>query len=95
MMRSVIWDDTPIRKNRDAFYIMRETPPTYENATAASELLQAVDTTATTTTQEANKVEQLTSVLNRLPQETKTKFERDCARTMRNIIMKYIEHQSK
>jgi hypothetical protein len=93
MMRSVIWDDTPIRKNRDAFYIMRDAPPTYEEATAASELLQAVDTTATTS--EANKVEQLTSVLKRLPQETKTKFERDCARTMRNIIMKYIEHQSK
>ena len=106
LMRSVIWDDTPIRKNRDAFYIMRETPPTYENATAASELLQAVDdltaavpgststSTATTTTQEANKVE-LTSVLKRLPEETKTKFERDCAQEMRNIIMKYIEHQSK
>ena len=93
MMRSVIWDETPIRKKRDAFYIMRDAPPTYEEATAASEILQAVDTEWTTSG--ANKVEQLTSVLKRLPQETKTKFERDCARTMRNIIMKYIEHQSK
>jgi hypothetical protein len=92
-MRSVIWDDTPIRQNRDAFYIMRETPPTYDEVTAASELLQAVDTTSMTTSG-ANKVE-LTSVLKRLPEETKTKFERDCARTMRNIIMKYIQHQSK
>ena len=94
MMRSVIWDDTPIRKNRDAFYIMRDAPPTYDEATAASQLLQAVDTTATPS--EANKkMVELTSVLKRLPEESKTKFERDCARTMRNIIMKYIEHQSK
>jgi hypothetical protein len=94
MMRSVIWDDeTPIRKNRDAFYIMRDAPPTYDEATAASEILQVVDTT-TTTTSEANKVV-IPSAFKRLPKETKTKFERDCELEMRNIIMKYMEHQSK
>jgi hypothetical protein len=92
MMRTVIWDDeTPIRKNRDAFYIVRDAPPTYDEATAASELLQAVDTT----TPHANEEVKLTSVLKRLPEETKTKFERDCAQEMRNIIMKYMKHQSK
>jgi hypothetical protein len=92
MMRTVIWDDeTPIRSSRDKIHIIRDAPPpTYEEATAASELLQAVDPT----TPHANEVK-LTSVLKRLPEETRTKFERDCARTMRNIIVKYIEHQSK
>ena len=93
-MRSVIWDDTPIRQNRDAFYIVRHAPPTYEEATAATELFQAVNTERTTSESPGNKVE-LASLLKRLPEETKTKFERDCALEMRNIIMKYIQHQSK
>jgi len=92
MMRSVIWDDeTPVCSSRDKIHIICYAPPSYEEATAATELLQAVNTT---TTMHANKME-LTSVLKRLPEETRTKFERDCALTMRNIIMKYIEHQSK
>jgi hypothetical protein len=93
MMRSVIWDDeTPVRSSRDKIHIIRDAPPpTYEEATAASELLQAV---VDTTTPHANTVE-LTSVLKRLPEETRTKFERDCVREMRKIIVKYIEHQSK
>ena len=45
MMRSVIWDDeTPIRKNRDSFYIiMRDAQPTYEDATVdSSQLINTV-----------------------------------------------------
>jgi hypothetical protein len=69
---------------------MNSPPPTYEEATAAAELLQAV----TLTTPAAGSSE-LGSIIRRLPESTRTKFEYDCAKTMRDIITKYIEHQTK
>ena len=87
-MRSVMWDGTP-QTNQSTFFIMNSPPPTYEEATAAAELLQAV----TLTTPAAGS--ELGSIIRRLPESARTKFEYDCAKTMRDIITKYIEHQTK
>jgi hypothetical protein len=88
-----MWDGTP-QTNCSTFYIMNSPPPTYEDATAAAELLQAVTTTPTTPTTPAAGSE-LGSIIQRLPESARTRFERDCTKTMRDIIMKYIEHQTK
>jgi hypothetical protein len=89
-MRSVMWDGTP-QTNQSTFFIMNSLPPTYEEATAAAELLQAV----TPTTPAAGSGSELGSIIRRLPESTRTKFEYDCAKTMHDIITKYIEHQTK
>ena len=94
-MRTVMWDGTP-QTNCNTFFIMNSSPPTYEEATAATELLQAVTTTPTTpTTPTAGSGSELGSIIQRLPESAKTRFEFECAKTMRDIIMKYIEHQTK
>lgn len=100
-MRTVMWDGTP-QTNCNTFFIMNSPPPTYEEATAAAELLQAVTTTPTTpttlttpTTPTAGSGGELGSIIQRLPESARTRFERECTKTMRDIIMKYIEHQTK
>ena len=97
-MRTVMWDGTP-QINCSTFFIMNSPPPTYEEATAAAELLQTITTpmtptTPTTPTGSMNLGSELGSIIQRLPESARTKFERDCTKTMRNIIMKYIEHQT-
>jgi hypothetical protein len=80
MMRSVIWDDTPIRSSRDHFYIVRSAPPSYEQAIGAVKFLESVEATKAAATQE----------------EKNTEFEQavwECEKMMRKIIGKYIEHQ--
>ena len=94
-MRSVMWSETP-HTNCSTFFIMNSPPPTYEEATAAAELLQAVTTTPTTTSACSMIIgSELSSIIQRLPESARIRFERDCAKTMRDIIMKYIEHQTK
>ena len=92
-MRSVMWDETP-QTNCSTFFIMNSPPPSYEEATAAAELLQAI-TTPTTPTGSVIIGSEIGSIIQRLPESARTKFERDCTKTMRDIIMKYIEHQTK
>jgi hypothetical protein len=91
-MRTVTWDGTP-QTNCNTFFIMNSPPPTYEEATAAAELLQAVTTTPTAPT--AGSGGELGSIIQRLPESARTMFERECTKMMRDIIMKYIEHQTK
>ena len=90
-MRSVMWDGTP-QTNQSTFFIMNSPPPTYEEATAAAELLQAITTASTTPA--AGSGGELGSIIKRLPESTRTRFESDCTNMMRDIIMKYIEHQT-
>ena len=85
-MRSVMWDGTP-QTNCSTFFIMNSPPPTYEEATSAAELLQAVTTTPAAGSE-------IGSIIQRLPESARTRFERECTKTMRDIIMKYIEHQT-
>ena len=97
-MRTVMWDETP-QNNCIPFVIMNSPPPSYEEATAAAELLQAVTpqtpTTTTPTTHAAGSGSELGSIIQRLPESARIRFESDCAKTMHDIITKYIEHQTK
>ena len=93
-MRSVMWSETP-HTNCNTFFIMNSPPPSYEEATAAAELLQAVATTTTTPAGSMIIGSEIGSIIQRLPESARTRFERDCTKTMRDIIMKYIEHQTK
>ena len=47
-MRTVMWDETP-QRSCDKFFIVNSPPPSYEEATAAAELLQVADETETET----------------------------------------------
>ena len=82
MMRKVIWDDTPIRSSRDAFFIIRSPPPSYEQAFGAAKFLESIEATkaAAVVVEEKDHAD----------------FERgswECEKAMRKIIGKYIEHQ--
>jgi RNase P subunit RPR2 len=79
-MRTVQWDETR-QTNCGDFFFVNSPPPSYEEATvAAKELLQNT---------EAEKAEVDDAAT------TTTAFERDSKQVMRNIIMKYLEHQSR
>jgi hypothetical protein len=79
-MRTVQWDETR-QTNCGDFFFVNSPPPSYEEATvAAEELLQNT---------EAEKAEVDDAAT------TTTAFERDSKQVMHNIIMKYLEHQSR
>jgi hypothetical protein len=87
MMRKVIWDDTPIRPSRDAFYIIRSPPPSYEQAFGAVKFLESV---------EAMKAARAAAVAATTKENDSTEFDKqvwDCEKAMKNIIGKYIDHQ--
>ena len=89
MMRKVIWDDTPIRPSRDAFYIIRSPPPSYEQAFGAVKFLESV---------EAMKSARSAVVATPTAEEENgsTEFDKgvwECEKAMRKIIGKYIDHQ--
>ena len=84
MMRSVIWDDTPIRPSRDKFFIVRSMPPSYEQAMGAVKFLESVEAT------------KAAAAAATAEEQDNTDFEREaweCEKAMRIIIGKYIEHQ--
>jgi hypothetical protein len=74
-MRTVMWDETR-QTNCGDFFIVNSPPPSYEEATAATELLQK------TNTEEVEVDAATTAVFE----------QRDSKQVMRNIIMKYLEH---
>ena len=80
-MRTVMWSETP-QTNCDNVFIVNSQPPTYEEATAAAELLEAVSAGNSS------------SIVSRLPEEFRMEeFQDNCDDIMRNIITKYMEHQ--
>jgi hypothetical protein len=92
-MRTVMWSETP-QKNCDNFFIVNSPPPTYEEATAAAELLQAVTARSdAVATEEDSATTTLASIICRLPEKFRTEFQDNCAHTMRNILVKYVQHQ--
>jgi hypothetical protein len=92
-MRTVMWSETP-QKNCDNFFIVNSPPPTYEEATAAAELLQAVTARSdAAATEEDSATTTLASIICRLPEKFRTEFQDNCAHTMRNILVKYVQHQ--
>ena len=100
-MRAVMWDETR-QTNCGDFFIVNSPPPSYEEANAAAELLQAVEAEEEAKTQEptttatpAAYANILTEAKERNPEWFSTAFERECKQVMRNIIMKYLEHQPK
>jgi hypothetical protein len=99
-MRTVMWDETR-QTNCGDFFIVNSPPPSYEEATAAAELLQkaeaaeSVEPPATTAPVAAAYVNILTEAKERHPEWFSTAFERECKQVMRNIIMQYLEHQPK
>ena len=88
MMRKVIWDDTPICSSRDAFYIIRSPPPSYEQAFGAVKFLESV---------EAMKAARSAVAATPTAEENdSTEFDKgvwECEKAMRKIIGKYIDHQ--
>jgi len=87
MMRKVIWDETPIRSSRDAFYIIRSPPPSYEQAIGAVKFLESV---------EATKAAASAAVAATTKENDSTEFDKqvwECEKSMREIIGKYIQHQ--
>ena len=83
MMRKVIWDETPIRSSRDAFYIIRSPPPSYEQADGAVKFLESV---------EAAKAARAAPTA----ENYSTEFDEgvlECEKAMKTIISKYIKHQ--
>lgn len=87
MMRKVIWDETPIRSSRDAFYIIRSPPPSYEQAIGAVKFLESVETT---------KAAASAAVAATTKENDSTEFDKqvwECEKSMREIIGKYIQHQ--
>lgn len=94
-MRTVMWSETP-QKNCDNFFIVNSPPPTYDEATAASELLHAVTdgtAAAAAATEKDSATTTLASIICRLPEKFRTEFQDECAHTMRNILVKYVQHQ--
>jgi hypothetical protein len=94
-MRTVMWSETP-QKNCDNFFIVNSPPPTYDEASAAAELLQAFTARSVAATEDSTTTaggEHLASIICRLPEKFRTEFQDNCAQTMRNIIDKYMEHQ--
>lgn len=90
-MRTVSWDETP-QTNRYQFFIVVSQPPSFEEATAAAELLQAITYAATA----VDNCDEFASVIRRLPKRYRTElFERDCVVAMRNILNEYVEHQTR
>jgi len=78
-MRTVQWDETR-QTNCGDFFFVNSPPPSYEEATVAAEELQKT---------EAEKAEVDDAAT------TTTAIERDSKQVMHNIIMKYLEHQSR
>lgn len=92
-MRTVLWDET--RQNRHSFFIVNSQPPSFEEATATRELLQAMTTRTAGTEDSATTAggEHLASIIRRLPEEFITEFQDNCTHIMWNIIDTYIQHQ--
>jgi hypothetical protein len=86
-MRTVMWDETR-QTNCHDFFIVNSPPPSYEEATAAEEILQGM-----TAGGDGGGVCEFTSALRRLPQRFRTNIERVCADAMRDILKEYEEHQ--
>jgi hypothetical protein len=93
-----MWSETP-QKNCDNFFIVNSPPPTYDEATAAAELLHAVTARSDVAATEEDSAtttagsEHLASIICRLPEKFRTEFQDNCAHTMRNILVKYVQHQ--
>ena len=88
MMRKVIWDDTPIRSSRDAFYIIRSPPPSYEQAIGAVKFLESVEA--------MKAVRSAVAATPTAEENDSTEFDKgvwECEKAMRKIIGKYIDHQ--
>ena len=84
-MRTVMWDERP-QTDCDSFYIVNSPPPSYEEAVSAAAEIAA----------EAEKAEKLTGEKEDKPEQVvDTQFVAECAQVMRNIVKKYLEHQTK
>jgi hypothetical protein len=94
-MRTVMWDET-CQTNCDNFFIVNSPPPSYDEATAAVELLDAVEVVEKASECEPAAKTAVAREDDHLPEWIKARNERDNAvNVMRNIITKYLEHQSK